>query len=250
MTDLNQDSLENSNPSSSVTNSQSVLAPVVRVENLIKSYQVVDKSFQILRGLNLIVGPKEIVSVEGASGVGKSTLLNILGAMDNYDSGLVEVNGVDLGSLSERQKEKFRGESISIIFQQHMLLPDFTALENVMIPLMIGKMNAGMAKQKAAEMLTKVGLGDRLNSFPSQLSGGESARVGVARALVSDKKLVLADEPTGNLDRENSRMLMDLIRSLQEELGFSLILVTHDMELASMAHKRNRIGNGVLEPIG
>lgn len=221
---------------------------VVNVKDLVKSYQVVDKSFQILQGLNLEVAPKEIVSVEGASGVGKSTLLNILGAMDSYDSGLVEVCGTELGALSERQKELFRGEKISIIFQQHMLLPDFTALENVMIPLMIAKHSKAKAREEASVMLGKVGLGERLDSFPSQLSGGESARVGVARALVAGKELVLADEPTGNLDRENSRMLMDLIRNLQDELSFSLILVTHDMELASMAHKRNKIISGVLQP--
>lgn len=221
---------------------------IVNVQNLEKSYQVVDKHFKILQGLNLEVAPKEIVSVEGASGVGKSTLLNILGAMDSFDSGVVEVCGVDLAHLSERQKELFRGEKISIIFQQHMLLPDFTAIENVMIPLMIARMSKVRAKEAAKVMLDKVGLGERLDSFPSQLSGGESARVGVARALVAGKELVLADEPTGNLDRENSRMLMDLIRTLQEELAFSLILVTHDMELASMAHKRNKIVSGVLQP--
>lgn len=221
---------------------------IVNVKDLVKSYQVVDKNFRILEGLNLQIGPKEIVSVEGSSGVGKSTLLNILGAMDGFDSGTVEVCGVNLGNLSERQKELFRGEKISIIFQQHMLLPDFTAIENVMIPLMIAKASKSKAREQAKEMLAKVGLAERLDSFPSQLSGGESARVGVARALVAGKEMVLADEPTGNLDRENSRMLMDLIRTLQEELSFSLILVTHDMELAAMAHRRNKILSGVLHP--
>ncbi|WCL48703.1 ABC transporter ATP-binding protein [Leptospira sp. GIMC2001] len=221
---------------------------IVNVRNLVKTYQVVDKNFEILQGLNLTVGPKEIVSVEGASGVGKSTLLNILGAMDGFDSGLVEVCGIDLGKLTERQKEMYRGEKISIIFQQHMLLPDFTAIENVMIPLMISGVSKMQSREKAKSILDRVGLGERLDSFPSQLSGGESARTGVARALVAGKELVLADEPTGNLDRENSRMLMDLIRELQEELSFSLILVTHDMELASMAHKRNKILSGVLQP--
>lgn len=223
---------------------------IVNVENLVKTYQVVDKNFEILMGLNLQVGVKEIVSVEGSSGVGKSTLLNILGAMDSFDSGTVNVCGVELGNLTERQKELFRGEKISIIFQQHMLLPDFSAVENVMIPLMIAGYSKFKAKELAKDMLDKVGLVQRLDSFPSQLSGGESARVGVARALVARKELVLADEPTGNLDRENSRMLMDLIRTLQDELAFSLIIVTHDMELASMAHKRNKILSGVLQPFG
>lgn len=191
----------------------------------------------------------EIASVEGASGVGKSTLLNILGAMDSFDGGEVEVCGVSLKNLSEKQRENFRAEKISFIFQQHLLLPDFTALENVMMPLLISKVNLNQAKSQAKEMLKLVGLGERTESFPSQLSGGESARVGVARALVGKKQLILADEPTGNLDRDNSRHLMDLIKSLQNEFRFSLILVTHDMELASMAHKRNRIVSGKLTPI-
>ena len=169
--------------------------------------------------------------------------------MDEFDSGLVEVCGVSLGDITNTEKEKFRANKISFIFQHHLLLPDFTALENVMIPLLISKMNVIKAKQEAIIMLQKVGLGERLDSFPSQLSGGESARVGVARALVSKKQLVLADEPTGNLDRENSKNLMALILELQRDLKFSMVLVTHDMELAAMANKRNKMLSGKLQPI-
>ncbi len=218
----------------------------VNVKGLEKFYQVGESKYHILNELDFEVNAGEIVSVEGASGVGKSTLLNILGAMDGFDSGVVEVCGVSLKSLSEREKENFRAEKISFIFQQHLLLPDFTALENVMMPLLIAKLSSKEAKLRATEILAKVGLGERLHSFPSQLSGGESARVGVARALVGRKQLILADEPTGNLDRNNSRHLMDLIRDLQREFQFSLILVTHDMELASLAHRRNRIVSGKL----
>ncbi|MCZ8342163.1 MAG: ABC transporter ATP-binding protein [Leptospira sp.] len=225
------------------------LLTTVSVRNLHKYYQVVDKKYNIISGLNFEVKQGDIVSVEGASGVGKSTLLNILGAMDSFDEGSVEVCGVSLGNLNERQREVFRAERISFIFQQHLLLPDFTAIENVMMPLLISKMNPALARESAKEILGLVGLGERLESFPSQLSGGESARVGVARALVGKKQLILADEPTGNLDRENSRHLMDLIKDLQSEFKFSLILVTHDMELASMAHKRNRIESGKLTPV-
>ncbi|TGN07141.1 ABC transporter ATP-binding protein [Leptospira ilyithenensis] len=221
----------------------------ISVRGLEKFYQVVDQKYQILSGMDFEVRAGEIASVEGASGVGKSTLLNILGAMDSFDGGEVEVCGVSLKNLSEKQRENFRAEKISFIFQQHLLLPDFTALENVMMPLLISKINLNQAKSQAKEMLKLVGLGERTESFPSQLSGGESARVGVARALVGKKQLILADEPTGNLDRDNSRHLMDLIKSLQNEFRFSLILVTHDMELASMAHKRNRIVSGRLTPI-
>ncbi|MGE8722594.1 ABC transporter ATP-binding protein [Leptospira terpstrae] len=223
--------------------------PTVSVRKLEKYYQVVDKRYHIISGLDFEVLPGEIVSVEGASGVGKSTLLNILGAMDSFDDGEVEVCGVSLKNLNEKQRETFRAEKISFIFQQHLLLPDFTALENVMMPLLIARMNPSLAKQQATEILKKVGLGERTESFPSQLSGGESARVGVARALVGRRQLILADEPTGNLDRDNSRHLMDLIKELQNEFKFSLILVTHDLELASMAHKRNRIESGQLTPV-
>ncbi|TGL88582.1 ABC transporter ATP-binding protein [Leptospira congkakensis] len=223
--------------------------PTVSVRKLEKYYQVVDNRYHIISGLDFEVLPGEIVSVEGASGVGKSTLLNILGAMDSFDDGEVDVCGVSLKNLNEKQRESFRAEKISFIFQQHLLLPDFTALENVMMPLLIARMNPSLAKQRATEILQKVGLGERTESFPSQLSGGESARVGVARALVGRRQLILADEPTGNLDRDNSRHLMDLIKELQNEFKFSLILVTHDLELASMAHKRNRIVSGKLTPV-
>ncbi|MCW7482624.1 ABC transporter ATP-binding protein [Leptospira kanakyensis] len=223
--------------------------PTVSVRKLEKYYQVVDNRYHIISGLDFEVLPGEIVSVEGASGVGKSTLLNILGAMDSFDDGEVDVCGVSLKNLNEKQRESFRAEKISFIFQQHLLLPDFTALENVMMPLLIARMNPGLAKQRAIEILQKVGLGERTESFPSQLSGGESARVGVARALVGRRQLILADEPTGNLDRDNSRHLMDLIKELQNEFKFSLILVTHDLELASMAHKRNRIVSGKLTSV-
>ena len=219
---------------------------LVKIENLRKSYYISDRGISILSDINFTVEENEIASVEGSSGVGKSTLLNIIGAMDDFDSGSVEVCGVSLDNISKADKEKFRAQKIAFIFQHHLLLPDFSAIENVMIPLLINGTSPTTARKNASEMLGKVGLGDRLDSFPAQLSGGESARVGVARALVAKKQLILADEPTGNLDRENSRHLMSLILELQKELNFSMILVTHDMELASMATKRNKIISGAL----
>ncbi|MCE9500118.1 MAG: ABC transporter ATP-binding protein [Leptospira sp.] len=222
---------------------------IVKIQNLNKSYYKNEKAFNILSDLNFSVEESEIVSVEGASGVGKSTLLNILGAMDFFDTGIVEVCGISIGKIPEREKEIFRSEKISFIFQHHLLLPDFTALENVMIPLLINKANKQNVRQMAVEILDRVGLGNRLDNFPSELSGGESARVGVARALVSRKKLILADEPTGNLDRENSRNLMNLILELQREFRFSMVIVTHDLELASLSHRRNKIVSGQLQPI-
>ncbi|EKP12689.1 MULTISPECIES: ABC transporter ATP-binding protein [Leptospira] len=222
---------------------------LIKVRNLVKNYRILDKEFKILDHLDLDVEEGEIVSVEGKSGIGKSTLLNILGSMDSSDAGEVNVCGVSLDQISETGKEKFRAEKVAFIFQHHLLLPDFTALENVSIPLLINGVQPGKARQLSIEMLDRVGLKDRHDNFPSQLSGGESARVGVARALVAGKKLILADEPTGNLDRENSRNLMALILELQKEFHFSIVIVTHDMELASLAHKRNQMAGGKLQPI-
>ncbi|ASV11990.1 MULTISPECIES: ABC transporter ATP-binding protein [Leptospira] len=222
---------------------------LIKVRNLVKNYHILDKEFKILDHLDLDVEEGEIVSVEGKSGIGKSTLLNILGSMDSSDSGEVDVCGVALDRISETGKEKFRAEKVSFIFQHHLLLPDFTALENVSIPLLINGVQSGKARQMSIEMLDRVGLKDRHDNFPSQLSGGESARVGVARALVAGKKLILADEPTGNLDRENSRNLMSLILELQKEFRFSMVIVTHDMELASLVHRRNQMAGGKLQPI-
>ncbi|WP_061298269.1 ABC transporter ATP-binding protein [Leptospira borgpetersenii] len=222
---------------------------LIKVRNLVKNYRILDKEFKILDHLDLDVEEGEIVSVEGKSGIGKSTLLNILGSMDFSDAGEVNVCGVSLDQISETGKEKFRAEKVAFIFQHHLLLPDFTALENVSIPLLINGVQPGKARQLSIEMLDRVGLKDRHDNFPSQLSGGESARVGVARALVAGKKLILADEPTGNLDRENSRNLMALILELQKEFHFSIVIVTHDMELASLAHKRNQMAGGKLQPI-
>ncbi|TGK07359.1 ABC transporter ATP-binding protein [Leptospira semungkisensis] len=222
---------------------------IIRIRNLVKKYHVLEKEFSVIDGLDMDVEEAEIFSIEGKSGIGKSTLLNILGAMDTFDSGEVEVCGIKLAELDEKGKEAFRAEKIAFIFQHHLLLPDFSALENVSIPLLIRGYSPNKAKEEATSMLEKVGLKDRLDSYPSQLSGGESARVGVARALVAGKKLILADEPTGNLDRENSRNLMNLIQELQKDLRFSLILVTHDMELAALAHKRNQIFQGKLRPV-
>ncbi|EPG73326.1 ABC transporter, ATP-binding protein [Leptospira fainei serovar Hurstbridge str. BUT 6] len=221
---------------------------LIKIRNLVKTYHVLEKEFTILDRLDMDVEEGQIFSIEGKSGIGKSTLLNILGAMDGFDSGEVEVCGTSLGNLDEKGKEAFRAEKIAFIFQHHLLLPDFSALENVAIPLLIRGVSPTKAQEDAMAMLDKVGLKERYESFPSQLSGGESARVGVARALVAGKRLILADEPTGNLDRENSRNLMGLIQELQKDLRFGLILVTHDMELAALAHKRNQIYQGKLHP--
>ena len=219
----------------------------IEIESMSKSYRGEGEIVHVIRELDLSVAPGEIVSVEGASGVGKSTLLHIVGSIDTPVAGKVRIYGEEITSMSERQKEAFRAQHVGLIFQHHYLLPDFTVLENVIMPLWIQRKNVGRSTEKAMEMLKNVGLGHRLHHYPSQISGGEMARAGVARALVGGKKLILADEPTGNLDRENSEKLADLLWSLQTDLGFTMLIVTHDRELASRVPRRYRLREGHLE---
>ncbi|MCB1306755.1 MAG: ABC transporter ATP-binding protein, partial [Leptospiraceae bacterium] len=190
-----------------------------------------------------------IVSVEGASGEGKSTLLNIIGTMDVATSGTIRVGEHEITRMNEREKENFRAAELGFIFQHHYLLPDFTVLENVMMPLLIQRAPVRSSRDVAARMLDMVGLSHRLEHFPGQISGGEMARAGVARALVGDKKLILADEPTGNLDKNNSDRLAELLWRLQSELSFTLLIVTHDRDLAERVPVRHRLASGSLQRI-
>lgn len=222
---------------------------VIRVRDLSRHYASEGERVDVLRDLNMDVARGAILSVEGASGAGKSTFLHLLGAIDHPSSGSLEVFGHDLTELSEADIERFRSTTVGFIFQHHYLLPDFTVLENVMMPLWILRGSVPDMRAKAIAMLERVGLGHRLNHYPSQISGGEMARAGVARALVGDKPLILADEPTGNLDRTNSEKLADLLWELQSEIGFNLIIVTHDMELARRVPHRHALRNGKLERI-
>lgn len=212
-----------------------------------KSYRGEGEIVHVIRELDLAVGAGEIVSVEGASGVGKSTLLHIVGSIDTPVEGKVRIFGEEITSMNERQKENFRAGNVGLIFQHHYLLPDFTVLENVIMPLWIQRKNVTRSTDNAIEMLKNVGLGHRLHHYPSQISGGEMARAGVARALVGGKKLILADEPTGNLDRDNSEKLADLLWQLQQELGFTMLIVTHDQDLARRVPRRYRLKEGHLE---
>ncbi|MCB1167964.1 MAG: ABC transporter ATP-binding protein [Leptospiraceae bacterium] len=220
----------------------------IEIEQMSKSYRGEGEIVHVIRSLDLTVAPGEIVSVEGASGVGKSTLLHIVGSIDTPVSGKVRIYGQEITSMSERQKENFRAEHVGLIFQHHYLLPDFTVLENVIMPLWIQRRNVARSAESAVAMLKNVGLSHRLHHYPSQISGGEMARAGVARALVGGKKLILADEPTGNLDRDNSEKLADLLWNLQSELGFTMLIVTHDRDLARRVPRRFRLKEGHLEP--
>lgn len=219
----------------------------LQIRGLSRYYASEGERVDVLKGLDLDVPRGTILSVEGASGAGKSTLLHIVGAIDRPSSGSLRVFGREITELSLGAIERFRAETVGFIFQHHYLLPDFTLIENVMMPLWILRGNIDEMKEKAASMLSLVGLGHRLHHYPSQISGGEMARAGVARALVGEKRLILADEPTGNLDRGNSEKLADLLWELQGRMGFNLMLVTHDMDLAARVPHRYRLVNGGLE---
>ncbi|MBK6876569.1 MAG: ABC transporter ATP-binding protein [Ignavibacteria bacterium] len=204
---------------------------MLRLTNIKKSYGISGtERLEVLKGIDLQVGKGEIVAIVGQSGAGKSTLLHIIGTLDRPDSGTYEFNGSEVMNLNDKKISEFRNKEIGFIFQFHHLLPEFTALENVMIASMIG----GRDDKSAAEsMLTEVGLKNRMNHKPSELSGGESQRVAIARALVNSPGLILADEPTGNLDSENSEAIMELIFELRKKLGKTFIIVTHNDSFAS-----------------
>ena len=197
-----------------------------------------DVSFQVMRG--------ERVAIVGRSGSGKTTLLHLLGGLELPSNGRVELMGNDLASMSEAERSKLRNQHIGFVYQLHHLLPEFTALENVSLPAVIGGMSPKLARQKAHALLARVGLSERVEHKPSELSGGERQRVALARALVCDPALVLADEPTGNLDRDTAESIHQLIVELNETLGISFIIVTHEERLASLAHRRLSMSSGSL----
>jgi lipoprotein-releasing system ATP-binding protein len=200
----------------------------------------IHKSFdelEVLKGVDLEVKQGEIVSIVGPSGAGKTTLLQILGTLDLPNSGRVTVNGVNLSRLNDNELAVFRNREIGFIFQFHQLLPEFTALENVMIPALIAHQDWKKVKKKAEELLNYLQLGDRLEHKPSELSGGEKQRVAVARALINDPKIILADEPSGSLDSKNKEDLHKLLFELREKFGLTIVIVTHDKELAALSDR-------------
>lgn len=206
---------------------------VLKCENVGKSYDDGALSVNVLSGLNLEVAEGQSVSIIGSSGSGKSTLLHILGGLDKPSEGRITLMGSDLGALSQKELGQLRNRYLGFVYQFHHLLPEFSALENVMMPLLIGKKPKAEAEAQAAAMLEKVGLKARMLHRPSELSGGERQRAAIARALVTRPKCLLADEPTGNLDRKNAQNVLDMMLDLKTELGTSLIVVTHDDELAA-----------------
>ena len=207
----------------------------------------IDKSFGTLRVLKDVcfnAAPAEVVSIVGASGAGKSTLLQILGSLSRPDSGTVRIDGTDIFSLSDKNLATFRNRKIGFVFQFHHLLPEFTAVENVMIPALIAKTSRTEAHKRAEELLSLLGLGERLTHKPSQLSGGEQQRVAIARALVNSPKVLFADEPSGNLDSKTKGELHRLFFDLRDRFGITIVIVTHDKDLAAMSDRTVEICDG------
>lgn len=216
---------------------------ILKLEGVEKVYKMGKVDVPALRGVDIEIERGEYVSIVGPSGSGKSTLLNLIGLLDNPSKGKVYIDGEDVSMLNENQLAKIRRDKIGFIFQQFNLIPRLTALENVELPMWFSGLSKTKRVKRAAELLRKVGLGDRIKHRPTELSGGETQRVAIARALANNPEVILADEPTGNLDSKASIEIMDLLRKLNKE-GRTIILVTHEPEFAKMAKRTVRIIDG------
>lgn len=216
---------------------------MISAKNITKSYGTLN----VLRGVDVEIQKGEIVAIVGKSGAGKSTLLHIIGTLDRADKGQVVINGEDVSRLNNKRLADFRNKNIGFIFQFHHLLPEFSAIENVMIPALIGGGKDGAAKKRAAELLDYLGLADRLTHKPTELSGGEQQRVAVARALMNAPSVVFADEPTGNLDSASSKDLHELLFQLRKDFQQTFVIVTHNEELAAMSDRTLTMQDGLIQ---
>ncbi|MBK7430456.1 MAG: ABC transporter ATP-binding protein [Bacteroidetes bacterium] len=216
---------------------------MIHAAGLFKKYD----SLQVLKGIDLEIKRGEIVSIVGASGAGKSTLLHILGTLDTADQGKLTIDGIEVSSLRDKKIAQFRNQKIGFVFQAHHLLPEFTALENVMMPALIGGMSKQDAAKKAKALLSQLGLAEREEHRPSELSGGEQQRVAVARALVNSPAVIFADEPSGNLDSASAKALHQLFFDLRKSMNQTFVIVTHNNELADMADRKLTIKDGVCQ---
>ena len=220
---------------------------VLQATNISKSYDNGDQRLQVLQDISLSIKEREIITITGHSGSGKSTLLNILGTLDRPDNGIIKINGINVNNQNDVSISKIRNTHIGFVFQFHHLLAEFTSLENVLIPTWIG--NRKKADIYAHTLFQDLGLENRINHFPNQLSGGEQSRVSLIRAIINKPSLVLADEPTGNLDKKNSIKLIDLICKINEYYRQSFIITTHNPDVASIGNSRYALNSGLLESI-
>jgi len=215
---------------------------MIQIRNIKKSFG----NLEVLKGIDLDIERGKIVSIVGASGAGKTTLLQIMGTLDKADSGSVVIDGIDVMKLSDAKRSAFRNKHMGFVFQFHQLLPEFTALENVMMPALIGGTSKREARKRAEELLAFMGLSDRASHKPNELSGGEKQRVAVARALVNKPDVVFADEPSGSLDTQNKQELHRLFFDLRDQMGQTFVIVTHDEQLAALADQKISMKDGLI----